>query len=152
MDNFSSVVKLSSTSRTFHNIWKSNIKFVCDAVLDRIIKCPVEAKKLFDAQKSTQQAGDVQDLENSGEEHKSFEQAIIRSMRIFDNASAASWALIEFSDEASYKPAYHPTSGRGLLGRRLSPTEETHFVQAYYRAMTMVLLSREGILESSIAS
>lgn len=96
---------------------------------------------------SSSWAVDVQDLENRGEEHKSFEQAIIRSVRIFDNASAASLALREFSDEASYKPAYQPTLGRGL-----SPTEETHFVQAYYRAITIVLLSCEGILESSIAS
>ena len=157
MDNFSSVVKLSSTSRTFHNIWKSNTRVVCDAVLDRSIECPLEAKKLFDAQESSQHAVVsrtvvVQDLKNGGEEHKSFDPAIVRSMQILDNAFAASWALRVFSHEASYKPTYHPTSGRGLLGRGLSPAEEIHFVQAYYRAMTMVLLSREGILESSIAS
>lgn len=142
MDCFSSVANLSSTSRTFHGIWESNTKPICDAVLHRIIECSLEAKVLLDAQDSCQQAVVVQDLDTSQEEHGPCQRAIKRTQRMLVNADKAS-SVFSGCDNHMVKIK---------ICRRLSPTERTDFIRAYYRALAMVLLSREAIPETLIAS
>ena len=123
MDSFSSVTVLSSTSRTFRSIWKFNTKSVCDALVQRILDCPGEAKMLLDAQDSSQHTVDAQDFDtNQEEESKPFQEAIEHSQRAFVNARTASFAFKDFDLKASR------FSGPG---RELSPTERIYFIQAY---------------------
>ncbi len=131
MDSFSSVASLSSTSRTFHNLWKSDAKFICDAVLQRTIECLPEAQLLLDAQESSQYAVEFLALHTSPEGHDAFQQAILRSQRLFFNDYAASWAFDYFGYEM-----YEVSE----LRRKMSPFERKPFVQAYYGAMTIVWL------------
>ncbi len=143
MDSFSSVASLSSTSRTFHNLWKSDVKSICDAVLQRSIECLPEAQVLLDAKDSSQWPIDAQDLGTSQDGHGAFQRAIQRSHRLLVNADRA---LLAFEDFGYEMPDVSEP------GRKVSPFERTSFVQAYYGAMTMVCLSCEQIPESLTAS
>ena len=140
MDTFSSVTILSSTSRTFHDVWKLNTKSISDAVLQRIIECPVEAKMLLDAEDSNPQC--VPDRDTSDEEYNSYQSAINRTHRAFFNAHEASGYFRSFDYVALIF----------TLDRRLSSTERTHFIKAYFRARILARLSHQGIPEPFVAS
>ena len=143
MDSFSSVAILSSTSRTFHNLWKSDAKSICDAVLQRTIECLPEAQVLLDAENSSYQTIDAQDLGTSQEGHDAFQQAILRSQRLLVNADAALLAFEKFRYEMF--EVFESD-------RKMSPLERTPFVQAYYGVMTVLYFSWEGTTRPLIAS
>ena len=141
LDNFSTVTALSCTSRTFHSIWKLNAKHICDAVLQRVIECPVEAKALIDAQQSTRQTKDYQSLNENQKDQNDYQQAVERVQQYLTNVDMASLNLKYFEDLFRQGPE---------IGRMLSSTERAHFMQAYYRARVLVLFSKDGIPTSLI--
>ena len=156
MDSFSSVAILSSTSRTFHNLWKSDAKSICNAVLQRTIECLPEAQVLLDAQKSCQQALGVLALDTSQEGHGPFQQAVQRSQRLSINADTALLAL-EAYNHSAFTPStlvrtISSINRTRLVDREMLPVERTHFIRAYYGAMTMVLLWHKEFPESLFAS
>lgn len=98
---------------------------------------------LLDAQESNPRVTNVPDLDTSNEEHSSYQSVIKRTQRAFLNVEAKSLTFAEFDYYACTFSA---------LGRRLSPTERTHFTKAFYRAGTMVQRSHQGIPEPLVAS
>ena len=138
VNSFSAVKALSSTSRTFNSIWKLNANHICDAILKRVIKSPVEAKALIDAQKFTRQTQDDQNLKLDQKDRDGYQQAARRLQQYLTNKVMASRAL-KYFEECETR-------------RKLSSRERAHFVQAYYRARVLVLLSTDGIPESLITT
>ena len=138
MDSFSAVTALSSTSRTFNGIWKVNANHICDAILQRTLESPVEAKALIKAQQSTRPRKDKKKLKENQKDQNGYQQTTKRLQQYLANEDMASWSLESFEDR--------PT------GRRLSSRDRAHFMQAYYRARVLVLLSTDGIPRSLITT
>ena len=138
INSFSAVKALSSTSRTFNSIWKLNANHICDAILKRVIKSPVEAKALIDAQQSTRPTKNKKKLKKDQKDQNGYQQAARRLQQYLTNKVMASRALKYFEDWQTR--------------RRLSSRERAHFVQAYYRAGVLALLSTDGIPESVITT
>lgn len=141
MDSFSTVTTLSCTSRTFNNIWKLNAKHICDAVLQRAIECPVEAKALIDAQQSTRRTKRNQRLKGNRKDQNDYQQAIKRVQPYLVNMNMASTTFKYFEESMLKDPE---------IDRKLSSTDRAHFMQAYYRSRVLVLLSTDGIPRSLI--
>ena len=138
MDSFSAVTALSSTSRTFNSIWKVNADHISDAILQRAIECPVEAKSLIDAQQSTRQTEDNQNLKEDQKNQDGYQQAVERVQQYLTNVDMASWTLKYFENSQT--------------GQRLSSRDRADFMQAYYRTRVLVLLSTDGIPSSLITT
>ncbi|CAF9943626.1 MAG: hypothetical protein ALECFALPRED_000804 [Alectoria fallacina] len=145
MDSFGSVAVLSSTSRAFHDIWMSDTKSICDAVLQRIIECPIEiAAALVDAQESSQLAVHVPNLDTRQKDHSAHQSVIERTQRMLVNADTTLSIFKHFDYDVSFFSMLNPQA--------VLSTDQRHFFQAYYGGMTMVLCSHEGVPKSLIAS
>ena len=145
MDSFGSVAVLSSTSRAFHDIWMSDTKSICDAVLQRIIECPIEiAAALVDAQESSQLAVHVPNLDTRQKDHSAHQSVIERTQRMLVNADTTLSIFKYFDYIMSFFSMFNP--------QEVLSTDQRHFFQAYHGAMTMVLCSHEGVPKSLIAS
>ena len=138
MDSFSAITTLSSTSRTFNSIWKVNANHICNAILQRTIESPVEAKALIDAQQSTRQTEDDENLNYDQQDLDGYQQAARHLRQYLANKNMASRSLRYFENQET--------------GRRLSSRERAHFTKAYYRTRVLVLLSTDGIPSSLITS
>ena len=122
----------------------SDTKSICDAVLQRIIECPVEAGASVDAQESSQLAVHVPNLDTRQKDHSAHQSVVKRTQRIFVNAGTASSIFWYFG--------YDVCRLSMLNHREVLSTDQKHFFKAFHEAMTMVLCSREGVLRSLIAS
>ena len=132
LDSVSAVTALSSTSRTFNSIWKVNVNHICDAIIQRTIESPVEAKALIDAQQSMRRTKDKRKLKKVRRDQSGCQKAVRRLHQYLTNKDMASLALNYFEDSLLR---------HSEISRRFSSTERGHFMQAYYRSMVLVLLS-----------
>lgn len=132
LDDFSSVTSLTSTCRSLHDVWKSNARRICDAVLQMIIECPIKAEVLHEAQNSKEHAHLFWSLGTDHGELGSYQQAIKRTRQLLITAHAMSSACKFFED---------------FSGKVHSPTERLQFIETCYEAMTLVRLSSNGIPE-----
>ena len=143
MNTFSAVNTLSRTSRTFNSIWKLNANHICDAILQRTIESPVEAKALIDAQQLTRHTRDIQNLKGNQKDQNDYHKAVERVQQYLTNVEMASLTLEHFEDSLLHGPTF---------SRLLSSIERAHFMQAYYRSRVLALLSTNGIPRSLITS
>ncbi|KAM0794278.1 hypothetical protein BDR22DRAFT_827072 [Usnea florida] len=141
LDSVSAVTALSSTSRTFNSIWKVNTKHICDAIVQRTVESPVEAKALIDAQQSTRKTKDKRSLKKVRRDQNGYQKVARRLQQYLTNDDMASLALSSFERKVLQGSE---------IRQRLPSTERGPFIQAYYRSRVLILLSTDGIPSSLI--
>ncbi len=130
---FADVTSLASTSRKMFIVWKMNHEVICEAILALTVPCYTQALELINAQEIAE-----------GDEHSVFgyQSAIDRAQWILKEADTAFDALVYFKDHVFCTIVDRaPPHEQATLTR----AEEYNFVQAYYRANTLVTLGEKSL-------
>ncbi len=139
-DNFATATALSSTSRKFQSIWKTDSASICYAILVRTIPCYDQAFGYVKAQPL-----DTASLEQTD---NTAPLASKVAKQFCETADIASRALQYYEVDVLKCDAFH--SDMGLS--RLTEVQGTYFLQAWYRIHTLAISASDRLPYEMLAS
>lgn len=140
MDNFSEATALSSTSRKFQSVWKTNITSICHKILIHKIPCYDQAFEYARAQP-------LDDV-SSGQIEGMVSLAILVTKQFFANAHIACRALRFY--EAQVTDLIRQCEDRDP--DRLTEAQRKGFLRAWYRIHTLASLASDTLPNDILSS